>query len=95
MCPSPPMPITTQVVPGRSRGRASSTAWYGVSPASVSGAAWVRSMSPTGSSRDAGTTTYSASPPSRLSPTPPTGVTRHRFSSPRRQARHRPQPMIP
>ncbi|MFE9955762.1 hypothetical protein [Micromonospora sp. NPDC005299] len=89
------MPITTQEVPGRSRSRARSTAWYGVSPASVSGAAWARSRSPTGSSREAGTTTWSASPPSRLSPTPPAGTTWHWFSAPRRQARQPPHPMIP
>ena len=95
MCPSPPIPITTQDVPGRNAGRASAIAWYGVSPASVSGAAWVTARSPMGSSREAGTSTYSANPPSRLSPMPPTGTLRHWFSRPRRQPRQVPQPMIP
>ena len=38
-CPSPPTPITTAVLPGASFGQERRMAWYGVSPASVSGAA--------------------------------------------------------
>ena len=39
MWPSPPTPITTAVVPGTSSASERLIAWYGVSPASVSGAA--------------------------------------------------------
>ena len=46
-CPSPPTPITTAVAVGPSLRSERRTAWYGVSAASVSGAAWTRS-SPSG-----------------------------------------------
>ena len=42
MWPSPPAPITAQVVPGYSRGIALRTAWYAVMPASASAATSLR-----------------------------------------------------
>lgn len=73
MWPSPPTPITTTVDPGTSWGQLRRTAWYGVSPASVKGAADAGSK-PSGSGtkkRGDGTSWYSAMPPSSPRPPPP------------------------
>jgi len=94
-CPRPPTPMTTAVEPGTSRGSERLTAWYGVRPASVSGAACVTSSSPIGMSWRAGTETRGAMPPSRPSPMPPGGTLRHSLSRPCRQARQRPHPRMP
>ncbi len=74
--PRPPTPMTTAVETGPSLCCERRTAWYGVSAASVSGAAETGS-SPSGSGtrcRAAGTRRYSAIPPSRPSPPPPPGT---------------------
>src|SRR6185437_1430378 len=49
--PRPPAPITTAVDPGPRRWSDRLTAWYGVSPASVRGAASTGSRSPIGTSQ--------------------------------------------
>ena len=92
MWPSPPAPITTARVPAPSTGIAFLTAWMAVSPASASAAICV------GCSDGSSLTTEralvsrkSAKPPSRLMPgNEPFSQC---MSSPRRQARHRPQLM--
>ena len=70
MWPRPPTPMATAVEPGTSLGSDRRMAWYGVRPASVSGAAATGSRSPSGTTRRAdGTRRYGAMPPSR--PRPP------------------------
>ena len=60
--------------PGSSFGSDRRMAWYGVKPASVSGAAWVGSRSPSGTTRRAdGTSISGAMPPSQPSPPPAQG----------------------
>ena len=61
--------MATAVEPGTSLGSERRMAWYGVRPASVSGAAATGSRSPSGTTRRAdGTSRYGAIPPSRPSP---------------------------
>ena len=69
MCPTPPMPITATVLPGWRRGTSFLTAWYAVMPASECGATSAGST-PSGSGMidRSSTRTYSAKPPSRVSP---------------------------
>ena len=92
MWPSPPAPITTARVPGPRTGIAFLTAWMAVRPASASAAI------DAGSSEGSSLTTEralvnrnSAKPPSRL--IPGNEPFRQCMSSPRLQARHRPQEM--
>ena len=53
MWPRPPTPMATAVDPGTSFGSERRMAWYGVRPASVSGAAATGSRSPSGTTRRA------------------------------------------
>ena len=102
MWPSPPTPITTAVDDGPSLAADRLTAWYGVSPASVRGAACTVSR-PSGIGtrcRAAGTSRYSAIPPSSPRPPPPPGTGarsgRSQYvSSPSRQCRQEPHPHAP
>ena len=77
MWPRPPAPTTTAVEPGTSRGSDRFTAWYGVSAASVRGAASTGSRSPIGTRwRADGTIMNSAMPPSAPRPPPAAGNVR-------------------
>ena len=68
-CPSPPAPMTTATLPGSSLDMERLIAWYGVSPASVSGTVFTGSRSPIGTTcRSESTSRYSASAPGRPSP---------------------------
>ncbi len=91
MCPSPPAPCTTAVVPGCSNGTAFRTAWYAVRPASASAATSAGSMK--GSSftqARADVRMYSAMPPS-WPERPGKKASAQCMSSPARQAGHSPQ----
>ena len=71
MWPRPPAPITSAVEPGTRRSSERLTAWYGVRPASVSGAASTGSRSVSGTRwRALGTSRSGAIPPSKPSPQP-------------------------
>ena len=97
-CPRPPAPITTACEPGVSLGKARLTARYGVSPASVNGAASTGSRSPSGTSRRGSVTSrYSAMAPSTPNPMPggPSIPWMQRFSAPAAHGLHCPQPSRP
>ena len=90
MWPSPPAPISTQVVPGYSSGIALRTAWYAVMPASASAATSFGCVF--GSSftqARAEVSRYSAIPPSLSRPGKV--LTAQCMSSPARQAWQSPQ----
>ena len=92
MCPSPPAPITTALVPAPSTGIAFLTAWIAVSPASASAA--IEAGSSDGSSlttERALVSSSSAKPPSRLMPG--NEPLMQCMSSPRRHGRQSPQEM--
>ena len=87
----PPAPMTTTVSPSETP--AAVTAFRATPAGHASNTAWLAGMpSGTGTTAVAGSTTYSAKPPSRPCPMP--FPTRHRCSLPATQRAHRPQAAV-